>query len=54
MTEFMDRGSLATHIGESVHYEESAIAYVCKCVLEAIAVIHAKQFIHCGSPLLSL
>ena len=54
MTEYMDRGSLATHIGESVHYEEPSIAYVCKCILEAIAVIHSKQFIHRGSSSLSL
>ena len=44
----MSRGSLATYVGEGTHWEESAIAYVCKSILSAIAVIHSTNHIHRG------
>ena len=44
----MSRGSLATYVGEGVHWEESAIAYVCKSILSAMVVIHSTKHIHRG------
>ena len=44
--EYMDRGSLADVVGPTIHWSESSIAYVCKCVLQAMAVIHSTHHIH--------
>ena len=44
----MKRGSLATYVGEGVHWEESAIAYVCKSILSAMVMIHSTNHIHRG------
>lgn len=44
--EYMDRGSLAGVVGEDIHWEEKYIAYVCKCILQAVCVIHNTHHIH--------
>lgn len=44
--EYMDRGSLADVVGPTIHWSESSIAYVCKCVLQAMAIIHSTHHIH--------
>ena len=46
--ENMDRGSLASFVGPAVRFPEGAIAYVCKCILEALAVMHTARHIHRG------
>lgn len=46
--EYMDRGSLAGVVGEDIHWEEKYIAYVCKCILQAVCVIHNTHHIHRG------
>ena len=48
MMEYMDRGSLAGVVGEEIHWEEKYIAYVCKCILQAMCVIHNTHHIHRG------
>ncbi|KNB46496.1 P21-activated protein kinase [Blastocystis sp. subtype 4] len=44
--EYMDRGSLAGVVGKEIHWEEKYIAYVCKCILQAMCVIHNTHHIH--------
>lgn len=46
--EYMDRGSLAGVVGKEIHWEEKYIAYVCKCILQAMCVIHNTHHIHRG------
>lgn len=47
--ENMDKGSLAAYVGPAVRFPEGAIAYVCRCILEVLAAMHAMHHIHRGA-----
>ena len=46
--EYMEKGSLTAIVGKDIDFPEPCIAYVCKGILKALAVLHEDNRIHRG------
>ena len=44
--ELMDAGCLTEILGPDINFPESHIAYVCKCILQALDYLHRNNKLH--------